>query len=79
MEAERKVSSDSVITIDRKEYEVHYQYAKKRIRIRYSPDLEKVFVVGESGELTPIQLLDKQSNANVKRQKTRLTEGGESA
>lgn len=79
LEAERKVSSDSVITIDRKEYEVHYQYAKKRIRIRYSPDLEKVFVVGESGELTPIQLLDKQSNANVKRQKTRLTEGGESA
>ena len=79
LEMERKVSADSVITIGKKEYEVHYRYAKKHIRIRYSPDLKKVFVVEESGELTPLRLLDKQANANAKRNKVRLTEGGEIA
>ena len=79
LETERKVSPDSVLTIGRKEYEVHYKYAKKRIRIRYSPDLKKVYVVEESGELTPLRLLDKLANANAKRNKVRLTEGGETA
>lgn len=77
LEVDRRVSSDSVITIDKTEYEVHYRYAKQRIRLRYSPDMAKVFVVEPSGELTPIRLLDKRENALVKRGRVRLSDGGE--
>ena len=77
LEVERRVSSDSVITIDRTEYEVHYRYAKQRIRLRYSPDMAKVLVVEPSGELTPIRLLNKRENALVKRERVRLSDGGE--
>lgn len=77
LEAERRVSPDSVITIDKTEYEVHYRYAKQRIRLRYSPDMAKVFVVEPSGELTPIRLLNKQENALVKRERIRLSDGGD--
>ena len=77
LEVVRRVSSDSVITIDRTEYEVHYRYAKQRIRLRYSPDMAKVLVVEPSGELTPIRLLNKRENALVKRERVRLSDGGE--
>lgn len=77
LETERRVSADSVIVIDRAEYEVHYRYAKQRIRLRYSPDMEKVYVVEPSGELTPIRLLNKTDNAVIKRQRIRLSEGGD--
>lgn len=77
LETERRVSADNVITIDKTEYEVHYRYAKQRIRLRYSPDMEKVFVVEPSGELTPIRLLNKQENALVKRERVHLSKGGE--
>lgn len=77
LEVDRRVSSDSVITIDKTEYEVHYRYAKQRIRLRYSPDMAKVFVVEPSGELTPIRLLNKRENALVKRERVRLSDGGE--
>lgn len=77
LEVERRVSSDSVITIDKTEYEVHYRYAKQRIRLRYSPDMAKVFVVEPSGVLTPIRLLNKQENALVKRERVRLSDGGD--
>lgn len=77
LEVDRRVSSDSVITIDKTEYEVHYRYAKQRIRLRYSPDMAKVFVVEPSGELTPIRLLNKRENALVKRGRVRLSDGGE--
>ena len=63
--------------IDRVEYEVHYRYAKQRIRLRYSPDMEKVYVVEPSGELTPVRLLNKTDNAVAKRERVRLSEGGE--
>lgn len=79
LEVERRVSPDSVIRIDNTDYEVHYRYAKQRIRLRYSPDMEKVFVVGPSGELTPIRLLNKQENALVKRERVRLIDGGDQA
>ena len=62
--------------IGKVEYEVHYRYAKQRIRLRYSPDMEKVYVVEPSGELTPVRLLNKQDNAVVKRERVRLSEGG---
>lgn len=79
LEVERRVSPDNVILIGKTEYEVHYRYAKQRIRLRYSPDMEKVFVVEPSGELTPIRLLNKQENALVKRERVRLSDGGDQA
>ena len=77
LETERRVSADNVIVINKVEYEVHYQYAKQKLRLRYSPDMEKVFVVEPSGELTPIRLLNKQDNAIVKRERVRLSNGGD--
>ena len=76
LETERRVSTDNVIVINKVEYEVHYRYAKQKLRLRYSPDMEKVFVVEQTGELTPIRLLNKQDNAYVKRERVRLSDGG---
>ena len=76
LETERRVSPDNVIVINKVEYEVHYRYAKQKLRLRYSPDMENVFVVEPSGELTPIRLLNKQENAFVKRERVRLSDGG---
>ena len=78
LETERRVSADSVLSLGNVDYEVHYSYAKQRIRIRYSPDMEKVFVVEPSGELTPLRLLSKQDNSVVKRERVRLSDGGSS-
>lgn len=78
LEIERRVSADSVIVIDQVEYEVDYRFAKQRITLRYSPDMENIYVVELDGTLTPIHLLNKQDNASVKREKTYLT-GGTSA
>ncbi|MCD7804956.1 MAG: DDE-type integrase/transposase/recombinase [Oscillospiraceae bacterium] len=77
LEVERRVSADCVIVIDKTEYEVHYRYAKQRIRLRYSPDMKTVYVVEPSGGLTPIRLLNKQDNAVVKRDRVRLSDGGD--
>lgn len=76
LEIERRVSADSVIVIDQIEYEVDYRFAKQRITLRYTPDMNDIFVVESDGTLTPIRLLNKQDNAFVKRDKVRLT-GGE--
>lgn len=75
LEIERRVSADSVIVIDQVEYEVDYRFAKQRIRLRYSPDLEDIFIVEADGTLTPIRLLNKTDNANVKRDKIHLCRG----
>lgn len=76
LEIERRVSPDCVIVIDQTWYEVDYRFAKRKITIRYSPDMENLYVVEADGSLTPIRILNKQENASVKRQKVRLT-GGE--
>ncbi len=80
LETERRVSADGVVSIDSKEYEVHYRYAKQRIRIRYSPDFSGTYIVGPSGGLTAIDMrpLNKKDNSLIKREKVRLsdTEGG---
>ena len=80
LEIERRVSADGVVSIDSKEYEVHYRYAKQRIRIRYSSDFSETYIVEPSGELTSIdmRLLNKKDNSLIKREKVRLsnTEGG---
>ena len=75
LEIERRVSADSVIVIDQVEYEVDYRFAKQRIRLRYSPDLEDIFIVEADGILTPIRLLNKTDNANIKRDKIHLCRG----
>lgn len=80
LEIERRVSADGVISINTREYEMHYRYAKRRVRIRYAPDFSVAFIVEPSGELTPVTLrpLNKQDNSLVKREKVRLSgmEGG---
>lgn len=64
LEIERKVSRDNVISIESKEYEVNYRYAGKKLLIRYSPDLKKVYSVERStGEMEEIKLLDKKANS----------------
>jgi len=76
LEIERKVSADSVIVLDGIEYEVNYRYAKQRIRIRYSPDMQNVYVIdNRDGSLTPIKLLNKAENSNIKREKIHLYKG----
>ena len=77
LEIERKVSADSVITIDQTEYEVDCRFAKPRIKLRYSADLKDLFVVEADGTLTPISLLNKKENAFVKREKVHLCRGEE--
>lgn len=77
LEYERRVSADNVIVLDETEYEVPYRYAKQKITLRYSPDFEKVYVVDKNtGELTPVKLLNRHDNSLIKREKIRLT-GGE--
>ena len=63
------------MVIDQVEYEVDYRFAKQRITLRYSPDMEEIYVVEQDGTLTPIRLLNKHENAYVKREKTYLTGG----
>lgn len=77
LEIERRVSSDSVIVIDQVEYEVDYRFAKQRIKLRYSPDLNDIYIVEADGTLTPIRLLNKIENAFIKRDKTHLYRGDE--
>ena len=75
LEIERRVSTDSVITIDQIEYEVDCRFAKQRIKLRYSPDFKDIFIVEADGTLTPIRLLNKTENAFVKREKIHLCRG----
>ena len=79
LEIERRVSADSVITIGQVEYEVDCRFSKRRIALRYSPDMENIYVVEADGTLTPIRLLDKHANASVKREKVQLCAGKEAA
>lgn len=77
LEIERRVSSDSVIVIDQVEYEVDCRFAKQRIKLRYSPNLEDIFIVEADGTLTPVRLLNKTENAFVRREKIHLCRGEE--
>ena len=77
LEIERRVSSDSVIVINDIEYEVDCRFLKQRIKLRYSPNLEDIFVVEADNTLTTIRLLNKTENAFVKREKIHLCTGEE--
>lgn len=75
IEIERRVSADSVVIIEDKEYEVDYHYQGQKILIRYTPDLKKVYVVDKTDKtLTPLSILDKQANSHIKREKIRLAD-----
>jgi hypothetical protein len=78
-ETERRVSPDSVVVINNEEYEIHYRYAKQRIRLRYSPDMSRTYVVDPSGDPVPVTLrrLNNQENSNIKRERVRLSGGGD--
>ena len=75
LELERRVSVDCVVTIDHIEHGADYRFAKQRIRLRYSPDMESIYVVEADGTLTPVRLLNKIENADIKREKPRLYGG----
>ena len=75
LEVERKVSTDCVVSIDSVEYEVHYSYARKRIKIRYNSDLSEVYVV-DGDNLVPIKLLNKIENSTIHREKVKFYEPG---
>ena len=77
LELDRTVSADCVILINQVEYEVDYRFAKQRITIRFTPDLDEIYVVEANGTLSPIHLLNKHDNALVKRDKVCLTGGEE--
>ena len=57
--------------------EMAEKIAKQRIRLRYSPDMKDIFIVEPDNTLTPIRLLNKQENADIKREKVRLCRGEE--
>jgi len=64
LEDERTVSSDNVIVIENKEYEVDYKYAGRKLLIRYSADLSRIYSVDrKTGEMEEIHLLDKHKNS----------------
>ena len=73
-EVERRVSIDNVIVIDQVEYEVPYRYSKMRIRLRYAPDLSRIYIIEDNDSLTEIKLLDKHANAKAKRKTILLTQ-----
>jgi transposase len=75
LEEERNVSADNVIIIDNKEYEVDYKYAGRKLLVRYSPDLSRVYSVDrKSGEMEEIHLLDKYRNGSGHRKTFRFSE-----
>ena len=43
------MSTDSVIVIDQVEYEVDYRFAKRRVTLRYTPDMKNIFIVETDG------------------------------
>lgn len=69
IEVDRKVTADGLISLDTKEFEVPYQYQNKKIKVRYSPNYQTVYVVEPDNELTPIKIVDKVANSKIKRNK----------
>lgn len=69
LEVERKVSADSVVTIDSHDFEVPYQYGSKKVTIRYSSDYLNVYIVNPDNTFTKILPLDKIANSKIKRTK----------
>ncbi len=64
-----------MVSIGRVAYEVDARFAKRRVTLRYSPDMTDIFVAEQDGSLTPLRTLSKKENADVKRGKLYLSEG----
>ncbi len=80
LEMERHVSADNVINIEGEEYEVDYKYADRKVLIRYSPDLKKIYTVDKkTGEMEEIHLLNKISNSDGHRRSFMFSKTGETA
>ena len=77
LEIERRVSADSVISIDQVEYELESRFAKRKVTLRFAPDMSQIFVVEADNSLTPVRLLNKVENSKVKRDKVRFSGGEE--
>lgn len=76
LEDERTVSADNVIVIENKSYEVDYKFAGRRLLIRYSPDLSRIYSVDrETGEMEEIHLLNKHRNSIGHRKTFRFSQG----
>lgn len=74
LEIDRKVSSDNIVIIEKKQYEVPYRFNKQNIKLRYSYDLKEVYIVNKSGELELIELVNKIENSKIKRKKIKYSE-----
>lgn len=76
IEVERTVTADGIILLDKKEFEVPYIYANKKIKVRYSPDYLNVYVINHDNTLIKITLIDKIANSKIRRIKPQFyTEG----
>lgn len=75
LEEERTVSADNVITINGQEYEVDYRFSGRKLLVRYSPDLSRIYSVDrKTGEMKEIHLLDKYRNSLGHRKTFRFSE-----
>ena len=77
MVVRRKVKTTNKRSIDDICYEVDSRFAKQRVTIRFTPDMEEVYIVDAEDDLLPVRLLNKHENANVKRKQFRLSEVNE--
>ena len=65
LETERRVSPDCVIVIGTNSYEIHYRYAKQRIRLRYSHDTPHPLISAFSGTLASGTTLPSLSRISI--------------
>ena len=75
LEIKRRVSADCVIVINNTEYEVDSRYAGRSVCLRYTPSMDRIFLVESENDLVPIKLLNKIENSKVKRNKVYLSGG----
>lgn len=74
-EAQRKVSRDGVISLERCEYEADFRFAQMKVTIRYTPDKSEVYIE-ENGKLYPLKKLDLIDNGKAKRKGVRFSDAG---
>ena len=72
LEIERKASFDSIVMIDEVEYEVPSKFAARRVKIRFSYDFTKVYILDNNTKIE-IKKVNKIENSMTKR-KGRLTD-----
>lgn len=77
LEVERRVSKDNIVVIENQEYEVDYRYSGKKLLLRYSPDLKRIYSVDrKTGEMEEVHLLNKVSNSTCHRHSFMFSNAG---